>query len=155
MARVPYPATQPRQLSVASEAATLAFLHSKRMPVPRLYGYSATAENSAGTEYIFMEFSAGRQLSTVWSEMNAEDRLSLVKSLVEVEAQLFSLRLPASGSLYFLRDLPTIHRKVALDPHDANRPESLYVGPSISLDLWYGRRAGLDVDRGPCKQKRS
>lgn len=151
VARIPYPVTQPAGLVVASEAATLSFLRSKSIPVPKVYGYSATTENPAGTEYIFMEFSPGKELSTVWHEMNEQDRHRFVRSLVDLEARLFELSLPASGSLYFRRDLPAALRKLAVSPDDNQRPESLYVGPSTSLDLWYGRRAGLDVDRGPCE----
>ena len=151
VARVPYPVTQPAQLAVASEAATLAFLRSKDIPVPRVYGYSATADNPAGTEYIFMELSPGRQLSTVWALMDEHDRMRFVRSLVDVEARLFNTPLPASGSLYFRRDLAPTARKLAISFLDVDQPASLYIGPSTSLDLWYGRRSELDVDRGPRK----
>lgn len=152
VARVPYLVTQPRKLLVASEAATMTFLRSKGIPVPQVYGYSATAENPAETEYIFMEFSPGKELGTVWSDMDGHDRLRFVKSLVDLEARLFSLCLPASGNLYFLRDLSSIVQKLAVHPNDVDQPESLYIGPSTSLDLWYGKRSELDVARGPCKQ---
>ena len=151
VARVPYPVTQPRELIVASEAATMTFLRSKGIPVPQVYGYSATADNPANTEYIFMEFSRGRELGTVWSDMGEHDRLRLVRSLVDLEARLFSCCLPASGSLYFLRDLSATVPKLAVHPGDVDQPGSLYIGPSTSLDLWYGKRSGLDVERGPCK----
>lgn len=151
VARIPYPVTQPAGLVVASEAATLTFLRSKGFPVPQVYGYSGTTKNPAGTENIFMEFCSDKELSTVWPEMNEQDRCRFVRSLVDLEARLFELSLPASGSLYFQRDLPAAPRKLAVCTGDNQRPESLYVGPSTSLDLWYGRRTGLDVDRGPCE----
>lgn len=155
VARIPYPVTQPGKLVVASEAATLAFLRSKGIPVPQVYGYSATADNSAGTEYIFMEFSQGRELGASWSGMGEHDRLRFVRSLVDLEARMFSLSLPASGSLYFLRDLPAMIPKFAVHPGDVDRQDSLYIGPSTSLDLWYGKRSELDVERGPCKPTNS
>lgn len=151
VARIPYLVTQPGKLVVASEVATMAFLRSEGIPVPQVYGYSATADNPAATEYIFMEFSPGRELGAVWSHMDEHDRIRFIRSLVDLEARMFNMCLPASGSLYFHRDLPAAAPKLAVRSADANQPESLYVGPSTSLDLWYGRRSQLDAERGPCK----
>ncbi|KAK4570045.1 hypothetical protein LTR86_003015 [Recurvomyces mirabilis] len=149
VARIPYPATEPTHLVVASEAATLIYLRSKGIPVPEVYGYSASADNPAETEYIFMEFSPGGNLGSSWSDMGEQDRLRFVTSLVDLEARMFNLRLPASGSLYFARDLPAGVETIAVDSDDDGRLESLCVGPSTSLELWHGKRSRLDVDRGP------
>lgn len=51
--RNPYPVTEPKHLIVASEVATMDFLRSHVIPVPKVYCYSATSENTAGTEYLF------------------------------------------------------------------------------------------------------
>ncbi|CAK3787619.1 Hypothetical predicted protein [Lecanosticta acicola] len=149
VARIPYPVTEPRQLVVASEAATMAFLRSKGIPVPDIYGYSASADNSAQTEYIFMEYSPGRNLGTLWADMNEHHRLRFVRSLVALESRIFNLRLPASGSLYFSRDLTTASTKVAVESDESRSSAPFYVGPSTSLPFWYGKRNQLDVDRGP------
>jgi aminoglycoside phosphotransferase len=53
VARIPYSISEPRQQVVASEAATMAFLRPNGIPVPDIYGYSATADNLAHTEHIF------------------------------------------------------------------------------------------------------
>jgi len=151
VARIPYLVTEPRQQVVASEAATLAFLRSKGIPVPEIYGYSATADNSAQTEYIFLEFSPGRNLGTLWADMTQHHRLRFIRSLVDLENRLFDIYLPASGSIYFLRDLPTVSTKLAVEASESSSSNSFYVGPSTSLPLWYGKRKELDVDRGPCK----
>jgi hypothetical protein len=98
-----------------------------------------------------MEFSPGKQLSTVWSDMDEHDRLRFVKSLVNLETRLFNTFLPASGSLCFRRDLPVATQKLSVPTGDTETPDSIYIGPSTSLDLWYGRRSGLDVERGPRK----
>ena len=60
VARIPYMFTQPRQEAVASEAATLTFLRSKGIPVPKVYGCSSKTYNSAQTEYMFLEYSPGK-----------------------------------------------------------------------------------------------
>jgi hypothetical protein len=90
-------------------------------------------------------------LSMLWPEMTEHDRLRFVKSLVGVEPRMFCLSQPASGSLYFLLDLPPDVQKLAVDRSDCERAESLYIGPSTSLDLRYGKRSGLDVYREPRK----
>lgn len=94
----------------------MVFLRSECIPVLQIYGYSATADNPAKTEYISMEFSSGKQLSTVWPDIDKHDRLHFVKSLVDLEARLFNISLLASGSLYFHRDLPVARGKYLFSP---------------------------------------
>jgi hypothetical protein len=45
--RIPYPVTQPKRLVIASEVATMDFLRSHGIPVPKVYSYLATPENVA------------------------------------------------------------------------------------------------------------
>ncbi|KAH1573020.1 hypothetical protein KXX17_009265 [Aspergillus fumigatus] len=47
VARIPYPVTEPKSLLVASEVATIDFLRSHGIPVLKIYGYSAVADNPA------------------------------------------------------------------------------------------------------------
>ncbi|KAF7197402.1 Altered inheritance of mitochondria protein 9, mitochondrial [Pseudocercospora fuligena] len=152
VARIPYPVIEPKGLVVASEAATMTFLRSKGIPVPQVLGYSCTADNPAGTEYIFMEFCSGRDLASLWDEMADEDCRRLVHHLVDVEARLSALHLPASGSLYFLRDLPSKGNGVPIDTQDTGKPDSLYIGSSTGLHFWFGKRSSQQVDRGPFSQ---
>jgi hypothetical protein len=57
--RIPYTFREPRQLFLASEVATLRSLKTQGLPVLQVYSYSTTAENEAGTEYVFMELVKG------------------------------------------------------------------------------------------------
>lgn len=50
IARIPYLTTEPRNLLVASEVATMDYLRSHGVPIPKIYGYSSTSQNPAGTE---------------------------------------------------------------------------------------------------------
>lgn len=150
VARIPYVGTAPRQLAVASEAATMSFLRSQGLPVPQIYGYSTSADNAAQTEYIIMEYSPGTNLSDSWFDMNEQHRSNFITSLVALEARLLNIRLPASGSIYFLRDLPADVERVAVDDNSQSL-DSFYIGPSTTPNLWRGRRGGLDVNRGPCE----
>ncbi|KAG6327373.1 hypothetical protein ID866_11716 [Astraeus odoratus] len=63
VARVPYPAMVPKYYAIASEVATMAMLRSFGLPIPKVYGYSPASDNAAETEYIFMEFVQGTNLS--------------------------------------------------------------------------------------------
>ncbi|KAJ5915851.1 hypothetical protein N7454_010992 [Penicillium verhagenii] len=153
VARVPYPVTKPKSLVIASEVATMDYLRSHGIPVPKIFGYSTTESNSAGTEYIFMEFVRGANLGDIWFTLTERQRTKLMISLVQLESQIFALRFPASGSIFYCHDLPKENRRVMLPSHysnnDMNKGDGFCIGPATSLELWYGRRDVLSVDRGP------
>lgn len=54
------------------------FLRSHGIPVPKIYGYSAVADNPAGTEYIFMELVQGQNLGDIWFTLSEQERITLV-----------------------------------------------------------------------------
>jgi hypothetical protein len=147
--RVPYPVTQPKRLVIASEVATIDFLRSHGIPVPKVYSYSATPENVAGTEYLFMELVSGTNLGDVWHDLPEKARIRAVKNIVEMESRLFSLSFPASGSLFYTKDLPVEFNRIDVPIANAVRDARFCVGPDTRLGLWYGRRLDLQIDRGP------
>jgi aminoglycoside phosphotransferase (APT) family kinase protein len=106
IARLPYPSTQPKRLAVASEVATMDLVRRHGIPVPVIYGYSTNMDNPIGAEYILMEKVQGKALGDVWFTLSQKDRIKVLSGIVEHEAKLFSLSFPASGSLYFEKDLP-------------------------------------------------
>ena len=146
VARIPYPATVPKYYAVASEVATMGFLRSSGLPVPQVYGYSPVLDNTAKTEYIFMEFMRGTTLSDVWLELGESDIVSILRQLAQLESQMMSIPFPAGGSLYYAHDLEKVARRAGIPLKD----ERFCVGPDTRLPMWYGRRSQLDVDRGPC-----
>lgn len=148
--RIPYSATEPKQLIVASEVATIDFLRSHGIPVPRIYSYSTTSKNAAGTEYMFMELVRGTNLGDIWFDLSGKARINVVKKLVELESRLFSLSFPASGSLYYTNDLPAGFNKIDIPTADSTCEEQLCIGPDTRLGLWHGKRLNLETDRGPC-----
>ncbi|PWY89730.1 kinase-like protein [Aspergillus heteromorphus CBS 117.55] len=150
VARIPYPVTQPKPLVIASEVATMDFLRSHGIPVPKVYGYSASADNPAGTEYIFMELIQGQNLGDIWFDLSERQRYKLIAQLVQLESRLFALRFPASGSLYYCSDLPESNRVIIPNSSSLSTNEGRFcIGPDTSLGLWYGRRLNLPVERGP------
>jgi hypothetical protein len=151
--RIPFPKTEPKELLIASEVATLDYLRLHDVPVPKVYGYSTTSDNATGTEYIFMEFIRGNVLGDVWFKMSGDSRLDILTKLVELEARLFALRFPASGSLYYAKDVPIEYSKVNLPLPEHLGKKGFCIGPDLTFKLWYGRRRNLRVDRGPCQYK--
>lgn len=149
IARVPYSTTTPKHFTIASEVATMDFLRSHGIPIPKVYGYSATSDNSAGVEYIIMEMLEGKCIGDHWFLMTDEERMKIVFQIAEIEGKLFSIRLPASGSIFYVEDLdPSVRRVELPDPDGKSR---YCIGPSTSLNLWYQERSLLNIDRGPCK----
>ncbi|KAF9562413.1 hypothetical protein CPC08DRAFT_742207 [Agrocybe pediades] len=148
IARIPYPVTQPKFYAVASEVATMAFLRAHDLPVPKVYGYSPTSDNAAKTEYIFMEFVKGKKLTKLWMELKESDISSALRQLVKLESRIMSIPFPAGGSLFYVHDL----KKVAGEKTDIQmslKGEHFCIGPDVRLNMWYGRRSQLDVNRGP------
>ena len=146
VARIPYPVTVPKSYTVASEVATMNYLRSFGLPIPNVYGYSPTSDNAAETEYIFMEFVNGTNLSDIWFDLEEQEIVSVVGQLVELEAKMMSICFPAGGSLYYAQDLEKLTGKAGILLKD----KRFCVGPDVRLPLWYGKRSHLDVDRGPC-----
>lgn len=145
VARIPYPITVPKFHVVASEVATLEFLRSSGLPVPKIYGYSPDSDNAAGTEYIFMQFVRGSKLNDVWPSLSDQEVISVVRQLTQLESSMMSLSFPAGGSLYFTKDLEKVSPGLGILLED----ERFCIGPDTRLTLWYGRRSTFDVNRGP------
>jgi hypothetical protein len=131
LARLPYLSTSPRRLAVASEVATLTFVRAHGIPAPRVLGYSAD-QNAVGSEYILMERLSGKPIGDAWFGLSEQERLKILHQIVQLETKLFQIRLPASGSIYYNRDLSS----------DT---------PKIDIPGFGGERGDLAIDRGPRK----
>ena len=123
--------TQPKRLAVASEVATMDLVRNHGLPVPQGYGYSTDVDNTVGVEYILMEKSRGKALGDVWLTLSQKDRVKVLSGITKLEAKLFSLKFPASGSLYFEEDLPTRMGKVPCQGGSSGK--QLCIGPDASL----------------------
>ena len=144
LARLPYPSTLPRRLAVASEVATMDFVRAHGIPTPRVFGY-AFNENPVGSECILMEKLCGQPIGDNWYNLSEQQRLQVLHDIVKLESKLFSIQLPASGSIYYTRDLDRSTPKVnVFEPNG-----QFCVGPYTGLRWWYGKRAELKLDRGP------
>lgn len=137
IARLPYPSTRPKSLATASEVATIDLARSHGIPTPLIYGYSADADNPVGAEYILMEKLSGRCLGDIWFDLSDPDRVNLLGEMVSIEAKLFDISLPAYGSVYYEKDLPSGMGRVQLKELHSK----LCVGPDVSYKHWSGARS--------------
>ncbi|KAL8851640.1 MAG: hypothetical protein Q9221_003477 [Calogaya cf. arnoldii] len=149
IARLPYPITVPKRYATASEVATVQFAKLHGFPVPEIYDFSATSANPVGAEYIIMEKVSGKPLRTCWHSLTRDDKFKIIDQIVQIEAALLTIELPAAGSIYHKKDLDPKTTTVAIAgmPVDTD----FCIGPSAATSWWLGERANLDLDRGPCK----
>ena len=151
IAKIPYHIAKPDYFATASEAATLAFLRLKGIPVPEVYSYCATAENPVGTEYLLLEKAPGVCVASKWTSLQDLEIRRLAHSFVELEKKLFQIPFRASGSLYFKNDIPSSLQAPLYEEEHATEERQFCIGPIADYMFWYGRRAGLKLNRGPWK----
>ena len=153
IAKLPYSLTVPKHLTTKSEVATLDFLHSKGIPVPRVYAWSSESNNAVGAEYIIMGKAPGKPLEDRWFTLTPKERVRLVTSFVAVERKLFFFPFDSYGSLYYKDHVPS-HLRANLygseTPDQSGDASRFCIGPTTDYMFWRGKRAQLDLNRGPC-----
>ncbi|PGH07903.1 hypothetical protein AJ80_07943 [Polytolypa hystricis UAMH7299] len=156
IAKIPYSIAVPKQFTTESEVGTLDFLHSKGIPVPRVYAWSSKPDNDVGNEYIIMEKAPGKPLGKCWFNLTPKERVHLVTSYVEIERKLFSLPFGSYGSLYYKASLPQ-HLQADLYttemPDDSGDASRFCIGPTVDYMFWRGKRAQLELNRGPWRNQ--
>ncbi|KAF9065848.1 kinase-like domain-containing protein [Rhodocollybia butyracea] len=160
VARIPYPLLTSKAYTIASEVATMDFLRSRGLPIPKVYTYSFTSNNEAETEYILMEYIQGTDLSQIWFDLKKDQISSVMRQLAKLESIMMSISFPAGGSIYYARDLKELSGNEGIPLKDEEGGNSLEeerfcLGPDVCPPLWYGRREQLDVFRGPYEDARS
>jgi hypothetical protein len=115
----------------------MAFVRSYGVPVPKILGYSATHSNAVGAEYIIMEKASGREIADVWYELSEKEHVKVMVQAARVESVLFSISLPACGSIYFKSDLESDTETVDVTAGDAagkdasQSAEQMCIGPDL------------------------
>jgi hypothetical protein len=120
------------------------------IPVPDVLAWSSDPSNPVGAEYMILEKCPGRQLHTVWGELDELRRFELVKTIADFDGQLASIKFPVNGSLYLRAFGP--ENSVALDTPKG--PQGVYcIGP-IFNDSWLRDTEPVknkEMEAGPCK----
>ncbi|KAF3484166.1 uncharacterized protein GIQ15_03490 [Arthroderma uncinatum] len=150
--KTPYHLSAPKKYATASEVATLRFLRSKGIPVPKVYGWSSTDKNAVGTEYIIMEFVSGISLDTKWFDMTKPQQRDLTVEIFEIEKKLMGIPFGSIGSIYFKSDIPPskqadLYLTGTPDPEEDCR--EYCIGPIADYMFWQGERSESNTDSGP------
>ncbi|KAJ5162050.1 hypothetical protein N7492_007442 [Penicillium capsulatum] len=134
--KIPNPNAGPAHFTTASEVATMQFeailiiLNTRAkldIPIPKVPAYcSRCGESKLGAEYIAMEKAPGIELSLIWDDLKASEKLALVKQVVSITNYLARFQFPCYGSLYRRKDVNFRARSLtrilllilSLDGHD-------------------------------------
>ncbi|EAW11438.1 phosphotransferase family protein [Aspergillus clavatus NRRL 1] len=145
LARIPNPNAGPSFHTTASEVATMEFARDfLQIPVPQVLGWSATSNNPAGSEYIFMEEATGTQLGVIWDELK----------VVSIESKMLSVSFSHYGSIYFASDavegaVPAKLTSEAPSELKEHIYKTFSIGPTVDRDFWRRERSSMDISRGP------
>ncbi|KAK9325344.1 hypothetical protein V1517DRAFT_191176 [Lipomyces orientalis] len=98
IARIPNPNAGPPFYMTASEVATMELVRTAlQVPVPQVYGWSATSNNRIGSEYVIMEEAAWNS----WDKLTPDSKLLIMKEVVSVETKLLCCSFLHYGNIYF------------------------------------------------------
>ena len=91
IAKIPHPNAGPPIHTTASEVATMEFARTVlNIPVPEVFGWSATDQNPVNAEYIIMEEAKGAQLHSIWADLQLRNKLGIIQQIVDIERKLLS-----------------------------------------------------------------
>lgn len=128
----------------ASEVATLDFLRSELdVPVPKVFAWSDTKNQSVGVEYTIMEKARGVELWKVWPSVSVSDKVDVTAHLANIQAKMYSTDFGVCRSLYY-QDPSQVH-------FSGSGFERFSIGPSVGAQFRAGERKEMDLPRGPCK----
>ena len=62
------------------------------IPIPKVFAWSADANNDVGSEYIVMEEAPGQLVATIWESSELEYKVSIMKEIIGIEKKLTSIK---------------------------------------------------------------
>lgn len=101
-----------------------------------------------------MEKASRKPLEDCWFGLTPKERVRLVTSFVEIERKLFSFGFDAYGSLSYKDSLPRDLQANLYTPGTADESGDatrFCIGPTTDYMFWRGRKARMDLNRGPCE----
>ncbi|KAF8309274.1 hypothetical protein DL93DRAFT_2085863 [Clavulina sp. PMI_390] len=101
------------------------------VPVPMVYAWSTETNNPAGAEWMLMDDITPHLYGTAWREdlLSFNIKLSLIRQLATYILELYWLRFPEAGSLYFESDA---YSKSSLSGTEDDEGHAFAVGPIVS-----------------------
>jgi hypothetical protein len=107
-----------------------------------------------GAEYILEEKAQGKPLGKLWQDWDKwpmESRYNIIDQVVEMECKLASMMFTKSGCIYFKEDFPHGAALVTTPPLSSSVLQRFTIGPLVEKEMWFGAKAAIDMNRGPCK----
>jgi hypothetical protein len=98
-----------------------------------------------------MEKVPGTPLLSRWDDMDVDQRGKVINEIVSIEGKLVDSGCPGLGSLYFQEDLDPKVKSFGLQLKGFSSDRQYVLGPSVQRRFWRGRRAHMNIDRGPCE----
>lgn len=127
-----------------SEVATIALVQSHTsIPVPRIIASNSTNNNELKFEWILMERVQGVQLGDIGMSLSWDAKISCVKEVASIMAQLFELRYDSIGNLFNAKDLPMASE------YTSHRSDVVVLGRIVSAVFFWNTHLKSDVPRGP------
>lgn len=82
-------------------------------------------------------------------------KLEMISQIVKIERQLASTKFVKSGCIYLrddiVEDICSDIGTITPSPLDSSILERFKLGPLVSSGLWRGKRADMQMIRGPCE----
>lgn len=78
-------------------------------------------------------------------------RFGIVRKVVEIKRKLAETTFQQSGCIYFKEDFPQGDSLTTTNTIAPSCLERFTLGPLVDINYWEGRRASMDLDRGPCE----
>ncbi|RAH48297.1 phosphotransferase family protein [Aspergillus brunneoviolaceus CBS 621.78] len=158
VARVPNPNAGPAFLTTASEVATMDFLRTiLGLPVPKVLAWNSAVDstNRVGAEYIIMEYTPGKNLADVWTDMDLECKVRTMEDIVTTQHKSLSLKFSEYGCLFYRKDAPPGSHPARVEggnlSHELKQKiaERFSIGPTVDTAFWRKGRGDMDIYRGP------
>ncbi|QIX02457.1 hypothetical protein AMS68_007974 [Peltaster fructicola] len=146
IARLPNPNAGIAHYTTASEVATMEFMRTLSIPVPKVYTWCSQADQTAvAAEYIIMEKAPGVLLDTLWPKMDLEARFAVVESLLKFCSAWADFKHEGYGSIYFEKDLPPSAARLPF----AHQGRDFALGTIVGRSWCDDGRDTVALDRGP------
>ncbi|KAK3174196.1 hypothetical protein OEA41_001440 [Lepraria neglecta] len=125
----------PHYKTESDVATTELVRHFTTIPVPIIYTYDSSANNTLGLEWILMEeITSGKELDDSWETMEYDTKVRLTETVADWTAQLSNIIFDKIGSIYMRFEQENL---------------LFFVGRSVNYLLTQENRLLFDAPRGP------
>ncbi|CAG8631617.1 24460_t:CDS:2 [Gigaspora margarita] len=90
------------QWKTESEVAVIEYIRlNTHIPVPKIYYWNSSVNNSVGTEYILMKYLPGIHFCEIWSNLSIKKKKLFLLKIIDIQLALKKLTFLKIGSIFF------------------------------------------------------